>query len=181
VHTIPPVFVDSISLEAGKHLVVPVKVPQGELLVKMQGTQRQNNTECIVRNPADGQILNVQPVNQAVKYITGNYNVEILTIPRMIFDNWEIVASKTSTIEIPQPGLVTFEGSSNAYGAVYRKVNNQLEMIYQLNSEVESQTIAIQPGNYIVIARPKNARESAYTFEKEFTVTVAGALKVSMF
>jgi Ca-activated chloride channel family protein len=181
VHTIPPVFVDNISLEAGKHLVVPVKVPQGELLVKMQGTQKLTTLDCIVRNPTDGKILNVQPVNQAVKYIAGKYNVELLTIPRLIFDSWEILPSRTSTIEIPQPGLVTFEGSSNAFGAVYRKVNNQLEMIYQLNMDVTTQTIAMQPGNYWVIARPKNARESVYTFEKEFTVTLGGALKVSMF
>lgn len=181
VHTIPPTIVDSISLVAGQHTIIPVSVPQGTLLVKMQGNQKYPNLQSLVRLPGQIQSLNIQEINQPTKYIAGKYDIEILTVPRLFFDNYNITPDKTTTIEIPQPGLVTFEGSANAYGAIYRTNEKELEMIYQLDASQIVQTIAIQPGNYSVIARPKNAREAVYTFEKTFTVTVGGTIKVVLF
>jgi len=181
IHTIPNVTINNVSLEPGQHNTVSVKAPQGKLFIKTKNTDIYKDLDIIVKQKDSCNILNIQKVNTEEKYITGNYSIEVLTLPRLKFDNIKIKQSKTSVIQIPEPGLITFEGSAKAYGAIYKIVNNRLTWVCNLKSNTRIQTIPLLPGNYRVISRPINAKESVFTSNIKFTVVSRSAEKVVLF
>ena len=182
VHTLPPVEKDSIEIIPGKHTIIAVDAPQGDLMVKIQDTPNNyKDLQFIVRQKDSSKTLNVQTVNQTEKYIIGVYSLELLTIPRLLLDDVQVSQSKTTTVQIPKPGLITFTSSAPGYGALYQMKGKDLVWIYNLNSNTVSQTIAMQPGTYKVISRAKNAKESAFTTQQIFTVTSGGAEKIVLF
>ncbi len=181
VHTIPSITKGNIVFKPGEHSTVAINAPQGKLLVKTQKSTYHKDLKFVVKKPESHETLNMQVVNVAEKYITGNYEVEIYTIPRILIKDVVIKQSETTTIKIPKPGLVTFVGSAPGYGAIYKEEGNELIWIQNINSSVSNQTLAIQPGKYRVITRPKNAKESVFTSNKKFEVVSGRADKIILY
>ncbi len=181
VHTIPAVEIDNIQLNAGEHNTVDVETPQGSILVKTNDRYYNKPLQFLVQDRKTGKILNVQDFNIECKYLIGTYKVQVLTLPIMVFDDLKVKQSETTTIQIPEPGLVTFIGSANAVGAIYMKKGKELVRIKNLKSDNNIQTFAILPGTYTVISRPINAIECAFTSQKTFKVVSGEAIKVDMF
>lgn len=181
VHTLPEVWKDSVVINPGEHNTINIRTPQGKLIVKTPNHIYNKDLEFIVKQKDSINIINVQPVNFEEKYIVGNYSIEVLTIPRLKIDNVIINQSKTTKIQIPEPGLVTFSGASNAYGAIYKKDGNKLVWIYNLRTDTRIQTIKMLPGTYQVISRPKNAKESVFTSYITFKVKSRIADKIILF
>lgn len=181
VHTIPPVQADQVVINPGEHTTVSINAPQGKILIKTQNSLYHKDLKTIVQQVGDKQILNVQLANVEEKYLIGDYHVEILTTPRTVIDHVQVKQSETFMVQIPNPGLITFTSTAYGYGAIYQEVGNELIWVMNLNSDVRSQTIAIQPGKYRVIARPKNAIESAFTTRIPFEVVSGEANKITLF
>jgi Ca-activated chloride channel family protein len=181
VHTIPPVSIDSVQIIPGEHNTISIKTPQGSLLVKSKKSPYFSNLQFLVRQQGNHQILNLQSVDVSTKYLIGTYEIELLTIPRLIINPVEIAQSKTTTIQIPQAGLVTFTCSAPGYGDLYKEDGDALVWIHSLNSDVTQQTLVMLPGSYRVISRSKNAKESAFTSSILFQVVPGEAQKVNLF
>lgn len=181
VHTLPPTELDNVQLNAGQHNKVEIKTPQGNLMVMARNEYYKKHLQFIVRDKKNKNTLNVQNVNENCKYIVGTYNLEILSLPRMIFKDLEIKQSQTTRLEIPPPGLVTFIASANAVGAIYKQQGDELIWVSNLNSATFSQTFVMLPGVYQVIARPINAIESVFTTQKTFKIKANEAQKIILF
>ena len=117
VNTIPPVIKNNIALLIGKHNVLSIRAPQGNLVVTQDG-RRDNNLQALVREKGKSELIHTQRSNETVRYLTGNYEVETLTLPRRVF-NIEIQPNKTETILLPAPGIVNFNTISTGYGSLY--------------------------------------------------------------
>lgn len=171
VHTIPPIEKKGIELTPGKHNTIGVDVPQGYMNLKMSGNaDYTKNISCIIRKNGEMQTLHVQHFNTTEKFLIGKYDLEILTLPRIKLDKVDVGQSKTTFIEIPQPGIVTISKPSEGPGSLYLEENNKLVWVCNLNSTLVQETINLQPGKYRVEYRPKNAKESIYTIEKRFKI-----------
>lgn len=181
VHTLPQVIKDSIDIFAGEHNEIEIPAAQGSILVKTQNSTYYKELQFLVKNPENGTILNVQSVDVPTKYLIGYYDVEILTIPRIIIEKFEVSQNRISTVQIPNPGMVTIVNNAACYGAIYKEEGNNLTLIYNLNQELLQQTVLMQPGSYRVISRPKNARESVFTSNIFFIVTSGSAQKINQF
>ncbi|NVO20348.1 MAG: VWA domain-containing protein [Bacteroidetes bacterium] len=172
VHTIPPVSLDSLTLSPGKHTIVGINAPQGYLQLKMAGSSvASKGLQCLIHPAGKKDILNLQLFGQTEKYITGHYDLQVLSLPRLFIPNVEIKQSTTATIEIPEPGIAVIRKYFNGYGSLYLEDKNKLTWIYNLDENQIQETLFLQPGNYRVIFRPKTARHSIYTIENKFTVT----------
>lgn len=179
--TIPPRSVDSAEITPGKHTIIGISCPQGELEFKMLGagpeTERLNT---IVREKDKHQTLNVQSFTEKTKYITGVYDLEILTLPRTYINDVEIKQSHTTTIEIPQPGVATFSKQTYGYGSVYVVQKNELILVATLDEKKERQTLVLQPGEYVAVFRPKAARQSVFTIKQDFRVISGASVAVRL-
>lgn len=171
VHTIPPVQRDSIKLTAGKHNIISIDAPQGDLLLELGARSDYKQLLAIVRKAKSPNTLHVQLFNAKERYITGKYDLEILCLPRIIVKDVEVSQSKTTTVKIDQPGIATFVANTAGYGSLYIEDTHKLTWFYNLDNNLSKETVILQPGNYKVIYRSKSTHESIYTIEKSFKVT----------
>jgi Ca-activated chloride channel homolog len=182
VHTIPKIEKDSIILYPGKHNIIAVDAPQGKLSFKMgayKGIQYQAN--CVVKLPGSTQILNVQEVNSTEKYLVGNYDIEVLTLPRYKINNVAITQGATKTIEIPRTGSLQLVSKTPGFGSIFVEENNKLTWIYDLNENNPAEFLQLLPGNYKILFRPKNKKETIYTIERPFKIISDGSVTINLF
>lgn len=178
VHTIPPVEKTGIELIPGKHNIIAVDAPQGYINLKMNGNV---SPACIIRKRNETATLHVQQFNTTEKYLVGKYDLEILTLPRIKLDKVDVGQSKTTTVEIPQSGSVTIGKPSEGPGSLYVEENNKMVWVCNLNSNLTTETLLLQPGRYRVEFRPKNAKESIYTIERKFKVDSGISTQVKLY
>jgi len=182
VNTLPPIRLDSISLVPGAHVTVSVSAPQGYLNLKIGANERiVKNLQAIVKQQGKSQTLNVQSFGESKKYLCGTYDLEILTLPRLYISDVRINQSKTTTIDIPLPGIVVIRKSVNGFGSLYLEKNNSLQWIYDLRENVLQETLVLQPGNYKVVFRSRNAERALYTIDNSFTILPGGTSNVNLF
>lgn len=181
VHTIPPMVKDSIVFIPGKHNIVSVDAPQGNLLLKMRGLNEYKSLKIIVRKKGEMKTLNIQEFNKSPKYIVGKYDLEILTLPRIYVKDVVISQSHTTTVEISQPGIVSVLMSGTGYGSLYLEEDNKLKWIYNLKENQNMQSVTLQPGGYRIIYRAGNSKESIYTIERPFTIEPGGSVSVKLY
>ncbi len=182
VHTIPPVFKDSVKLTPGKHNIVGIDAPQGYLTFKAAGNSSIKYLPCIIRKSGNQETINVQQFDQTEKYLTGLYDAEILCLPRIRVTDVDIQQSHTTTVEIPLPGIAVIQKSTNGYGSIYLEQNGNLEWLYNLRDTPQQQeTLYLQPGSYRVIFRSKYQNKSSYTTEKTFRVEQGETVNIKLF
>ena len=180
IHTIPPVTVDSIKLDIGTHNIIKASVPQGYLNVKTSRAKVYDNIVFTVRKQGELKTLSNQKVNDTGKYLTGKYELEIPVIPGLIISDVNIQQSLTTIIDIPAPGTVTFTGSARGYGSLYIIEPNKQTHIYNLSPTLRQQTIFMQPGNYSLIFRSANTKESINTIRKDFSVESGKSITIEL-
>jgi Ca-activated chloride channel family protein len=180
VHTVPAVYIDSVTVTPGKHTIVGVNAPQGDLFLKFEGLNDYRNLKSIVRKAGEMNTLVVQDFNTTNRYLTGKYDLEILTLPRLYIPNVDISQSKTTTVQVPNPGIASFTSTGPGYGSVYSEEGNTLKWVCNLNSDLNRESLVLLPGKYRAVYRAKNARESKYTVEKTFRVTSGSSVIVNL-
>lgn len=180
VHTIPPVVKKDIKLVAGKHTVIDLDAPQGNLELKMNGYNEYKDLKAIVRKENEVEVLVVQDFSDLQKYITGKYDLEILTLPRTNIKGVNIVQSRTTTVEIPQAGLLSIGISSKGYGSIFQLKGEEMVWVCNISSTSTRESIVLQPGNYRLVFRPINSRLSIYTKEESFEIQSGQSTQVKL-
>jgi Ca-activated chloride channel family protein len=180
VHTIPPVYVDSITLIPGKHTQIGASTPQGSLELKIPQSKGYKNVQAIVRRAGEVRTLNVQDFNTEQKYLIGFYDLEILTLPRYIERNVEINQSTKTRIAVPPPGIVSISASSSGYGSIFVERNNKLEWVIDLNPNQNRQSFALQPGDYRVVYRAKSSKQTVYSKSERFSISSGSSTIVKL-
>lgn len=130
-----------------------------------------NNISCIVKPQGKETILHVQEFGTAQKYLSGTYDLEILTLPRIVQKGVHIKASASTTIAVPPPGMVTIQTGVSGFGAVFVQREDGYEWVVDLSESSERQVFQLQPGQYKVVFRSKFAQETGYSKNKEFRVS----------
>jgi len=181
-HTIPPTESKNAALTQGKHNIIPIDAPQGYIeLRRPVGVYNFNErVKCIVRKAnSDMKTLHVQNINTIEKYITGAYDIEVLTLPRTYLNGVKVVQTQIKLLEIPNAGMLTVRALDNGDGCIMKE-NKKLEWVCNLNTST-SQTYYLQPGNYRIEWRAKNLKGSIYTIEKRFTILSDLETKVELY
>lgn len=180
VNTVPAMIKKNVAITIGKHNVITIPAPQGNLMIQQEG-RRDNNLQSIIREKGNAEIINTQQSNVAFRYLTGTYEVETLTLPRRTFEA-DIQPNKTKSILLPAPGVVNFNTIATGYGSLYEiKEDGAQEWICNLN-ELKSQfTLNLLPGQYKIVFRVKQTSGSKYTGFKKFTLQSGKTLTVNVF
>lgn len=181
VHTIPQVVKDNIIVSAGKHTIIGLDAPQGELLVKIEGLTNYEALKLIVKQPNSDKILHVQNANVKEKYLVGKYDLEVLTLPRMQFKEVAIDQSMLTTIQIPQPGKLNLTLQMQAYYMdLYQMIRGEQVWVHKIPVDVQRHTITLQPGDYKMIYRAKGATRSNNTFTRDIKIISGQANNITI-
>jgi len=164
VHSIPAVRKEGIELVPGTHNIIAAETPQGTLEIRLEGaTINFSSLSCIVRPAGENKILFVQDANTSQHFLTGNYDLEILTLPRTLMQNVRIEEAKTNTIKIPKAGTLLATPSEAGVASVFQEKENHLVKVYDFYSIKQQKTVNLQPGNYIVVFRPDKFKQAERT------------------
>lgn len=180
VHTLPPIRKDDIELVAGKHNIIALDAAQGDLELKMTGYNEYENLKVIVRQDGKTETMLIQDFDQKQRYLVGKYDLEILTLPRTFVEDVNIAQSRTTTVEVPQAGVVSIGSASKGYGSVFMEDGDKLVWVCNLSPMSTRSAITMQPGKYRVIFRPINAKQSIYTKEKSFIIQSGQSTQVKL-
>ncbi|MFM7662221.1 MAG: vWA domain-containing protein, partial [Bacteroidota bacterium] len=119
VNTIPLVTINNIAIQKYTHNTIKVDCPQG--FIKVQCPSCLNGLNDITVRVMQQNVsttLNVQNLNSTVKYIVGNYNIEVLTLPRTT-QKADVQQSKTELITIKAPGTFNYTFASEYIAQVF--------------------------------------------------------------
>ncbi len=178
-HTTPTVTNDSVPIEAGQHNIIPLKTPQGELKVKYKGGAKDlQGIDVLVRQDQKQEILQVQKMNQKRSYLVGDYELEVLTLPRLEISDVHISQNHTTKVEVPVPGSLLLQYSSPGHGAIFHKKNGKREKVVDLKKDREQEEIDLLPGKYTVIFRYGPSKKTFYSKTKSFTIESSRTTKL---
>jgi Ca-activated chloride channel family protein len=180
VHTIPKVEKLGVALNPGKHNIIPIPTPQGDLQIVMDGYTSYPKLACLVKLAKSPEIIHVMDANKAEKLIVGKYDLELLTLPRLKIPNVEIKQNETTKVYIDQPGKISIYTQVPVLGSIYQMVNGKLEWIVNLDPSQRNQVIVMQPGQYTLSYRRKSARVTYYTNDQIFIIKSGTSISLNL-
>lgn len=182
VNTTPIVVERSVTIKPGRHNVIKVKAPQGILYLRQDGPSPYGQLQTIVRQNGETRTLNMQPFGERHKYLSGTYDLEILTTPRIYLKDVEVKQGQTKTVTIPIPGQLAISSQMQGYGSVY-SIDEQGEQRWLLNIPENNSkvTIPLQPGKYKLVYRMKTAQSSKFTDVQDFEIRSGATTNLRIF
>ena len=183
VNTLPPVVQQGVQLEGGTHNTISIKAPEGILELEQKNHKEYNGgVRAIVRRPQQLQSLHMQRMGTAEKYLAGTYDVEVLTLPRVYFNNVQIEGNKTLKLSLPAPGILNIRSDVPSWKDLYQLKDGEVQaLILHLDDKNSINSLALQPGTYRLVYRAKNAKGSKFTQFKDFTITSGKTLNLNLF
>ena len=180
-NTIPPVTKSNVLLKGGQHNIVSLKTPQGSLQLSQRDYSEYGGpVQVLVRESKHSGIIHVQRVSETVKYLSGAYDLEILTLPR-IHKTVSIKPSQLTRLEIPAPGVLNINTNVPGYGTLF-SLNTDGTQTWLLNfSGKTRETMGIQPGNYKLVFRAENAKGSKFTEIFSFDIQSGSTKNINLF
>jgi Ca-activated chloride channel family protein len=170
VNTIPLLEKKNISIQKNTHNTIVVDAPQGYIKVRFINATKPYQIDARIMLKGNPTTLNVQKMNVSDKYITGKYDVEILTLPRT-YTSVDVTQSSTSYIDIPAPGTLNCKSINTVIAQVFvLRDGGVIEWVCNLDEVSKSTLTQLQPGSYRVVYRQKNMRSSMYTLQKDFRI-----------
>lgn len=183
INTLPPVLRRDLKIKPGEHNTISVKVPRGELLVNLKGhTEYDKGVKTVIRKAGSSEVVNIVDVQYKEKYLVGNYDIEILTLPPVRIANTVVSPDELTTISVSSPGVLNINASVRGIGSIYEITEKGIQQwVYNLPEDRTKHTLAIQPGNYQVVFRANNALGSKYTEVKKFKITSGSTVNLKLF
>lgn len=170
-HTLPPSTKENVTIEPGQHNVIALVAGQGDLDLRTgSGVMSDNEVQCLVRRKGDPATLNVQRMNTVDRYRTGVYDLEVLTLPRLLIPDVAIKQSTVTPVRVPQSGVLNVNAPAPSYGAVFVKEGPELKWVVDLDPLVARNQFRLLPGDYKVILRSVNADRTLFSIDRDVTI-----------
>ncbi|WP_291727448.1 vWA domain-containing protein [Bernardetia sp.] len=183
VYTTPPVLKKNVEIIGGRHNVIKVATPQGQLNIVQNGSlDYSTGHSAIVQKQGNHEILVNQQVNEPHNYLIGNYRVEVLTRPTTVFENVRVNQGKTTTLNVKRPGVVTILNKLSGYGSIYVvKSDGSEDWVMNLPEKgIPRTNFALQPGRYRFVFRSSEANDSSYSKSVFFNLSEGGAFTLDI-
>ncbi|MDQ3535162.1 MAG: VWA domain-containing protein [Bacteroidota bacterium] len=183
VNTIPPVYKKNDELEGGIHNNIKIKSPQGFLVLKQKGhTEYKEGVKVLVKKSSSSETINIQTIPHQEKYLVGRYDLEVLTLPRTYFKDVVINHKEVNVLHIPSPGILNISSGVPGFGNIYTvdKEGSQ-KWVCSMNDTKNQETFTIQPGDYKIVFRAKNAFGSKFTEIKNFTIHSGSTTSIKLY
>jgi len=170
VNTIPIVELKGVTLKKNTHNTVQVDCPQGDIRVYFSNATINYNIDTRIMKTKDTKTLNTQEMGEKDRYIVGTYDLEILTLPR-IYKTISVTQDGIAQIDILAPGKFTFSGSKQIAAQIFLvKENGEYEWVSNLDSNSNSGSLLLQPGDYALVYRQKHLKSTSFTTTRLFKI-----------
>lgn len=180
VNTTPKVIKKNVRFPKKGLNVVKINTPQGSLQFNQGSHQQYKQLLGIVKKAGSNEILHHFMIGEVVPLIVGEYDIEIMTIPR-IKKRVKIQQSRLNKIQLKTPGILNITDSFKGFGSIYKiNPNGNEEWVLNLPKKSVNLSTAMQPGNFKVVVRSANAEGVIYTITKKFTINPGASTRVRL-
>mgnify|MGYP001246356871 CR=1 FL=1 len=181
VHSLPPVQKDDIRLNPGKHNIIGVDLPMGSLRLGWSKIELQSNVQCLVRQHGVDSTLHIQDLNTSMRYLTGKYDLEFLTVPRRIYEGVELKQSKTTDVKLPNQGKLRIVSAEPGLASIYEKNKlGRYEKVYDFYLMEKRELLEILPGKYMIVYKPKSSYDCEMTVKRYINVGSNAMVSVNL-
>jgi Ca-activated chloride channel family protein len=171
-HTYPVIRKENIELVPGKHNIIALDVPAGDLKVEcVAASIANNNAQVIVRTKGEGgkSILNVQDLNEEEKYIAATYRLEVLTNPEIYIDTIIAPFGITQPV-LPNYGTLSVMANDKLLASIYQQKNGLFKMVDRFEIDNKTDNRKLQPGEYTLVYKSKAVYDSEKTKTQKFII-----------
>mgnify|MGYP005838596945 CR=1 FL=1 len=180
-HTIPEVRKDSVLIYEAEHNTIALDAPVGTLDLQIDSKDPISGLQSLVRQQGKHQTLNVQAFDQQEVYLTGYYQLEVLSLPRLIIDSVLISQNHITEVEIPGPGILVVKKPGLGYGSIYKETNDGLEWVYRLRNEINHiESMYLLPGDYRIVYRNKFSNNTNSSISKKFKIKTGSTFTLNL-
>jgi Ca-activated chloride channel family protein len=136
--------------------------------------------QALIRKSGSPVVINVHRVGESIKYLTGTYDVEVLTLPP-VHRRIEISHNQVTPVEIPAPGLVNINTNVPGHGSIF-ELNSDGTQSWLLNLNRDTRkAMGMQPGQYKLVFRAENAKGSKFTEIYDFEIKSGATKNINLF
>ena len=178
-HTVPNITKENVTILPGKHNIIALDAGQGDLIVKVTGSLG-SEIPVILRKKGNLETAHVMQTNAKERILTDMYDLEILTLPRTEISDVEVSQDKTTTVTIPEPGMLNLDLASPGYGSIAKLEGSDLRWVVNIDDSNLRQQIKLQPGKYKLTYRSKNSKQVIYTIERAFSVSSGSSTNLKL-
>lgn len=181
VHTLPERGMEKVSLAPGRHNIITVpNMSQGVLEPKLPSTRRSDYGEISVDLFESGECSSFysMKLGNSLRLLTGIYDLVFHTTPLTVVKDVEITENSITDVIIAAPGALMLQSPVAGYGSIVN--TNTLEHVVQFQNGNPSGRYTLQPGNYTLIFRARQAQSSNYSITKNFTITTGQTLNLNL-
>jgi Ca-activated chloride channel family protein len=163
--------------------VVRIQSPQGTLSLRQKNhTDYAKGVKSLIRPSGKPGVVNVHDMATDEKYLVGTYDLEVLTLPKTYLREVAIKQSETTTLELPAPGILHIDLITQGYGSIYKvSPDGSQEWVIDLEQDKTRIMLTMQPGNYKIAFRAKDAFGSKFTEVTPFNITSGRTVNVKLF
>lgn len=169
--TIPPTSTDSVKLIPGRHTHIGIDAPQGYLLIRSMNGSEYQNEKILVKKSGDPKTINVQMMGSSEKYIVGKYDLEIPVHPLIYLKDVEIRQSYTTTVDIPEPGMLHIISRKPGYGSLFLLTSEgKQEWVLNIRQGMSIQDYYLQAGIYRLVFRQGDLKDTMFSQIRDFVI-----------
>ncbi|UYZ63750.1 vWA domain-containing protein [Hymenobacter weizhouensis] len=184
INTVPPVRQPNLLIRPGKANVLIYKTPQGTLWLKPPTATASpyGTVQAVIRQTGQDKTLLALPFGARQKLLAGNYEVELLTLPRQL-RRITVKQGQETALTYEPPGVLNIVTDLKGYGSVYRLGQDESQTwVYNLPHGGSSKiNQPLQPGTYRLVFRTTSATGSQFTDVRTFTIRPSQTTSVSIF
>lgn len=157
---------------------------QGSLAVQMTSKRtpfQVPDYTVLVHQHDSATILASQPLGTTVSYLSGLYDIDVLTTPVTHLSRVSVRDGTHTGLQIPQPGqLALSKPKVPTMGSVYLIKNGSMQWVCDLDPEALDERIILMPGSYQVVLRPTEDTDYESARSARFTITSAQQTAVNL-
>jgi len=159
--TTPPTVLKRRQFKPGRVNRLNIGVEQGSLRLRTDG-QRTNyqvpQYPVLVYRHGSNALTGRQLMGESRDYLTGNYDIEVLSFPTLRLENVAIVASSATDLTIPTPGVANISKPKViSSGAVFELKDGVLAFVCNLDPNKVNERILLMPGEYQLVVKPQSS------------------------
>ncbi|MBK7297481.1 MAG: hypothetical protein IPI91_12995 [Flavobacteriales bacterium] len=153
------------------HNIIAVDAGLGTLQLNLgSGPPDAQTIPCIIRRKDELSTLHVQSLGTSQRLRTGFYDLEVLTLPRLLITDVKVQQGKTTEIAVPRPGTLNILPSASGPGAIFVKRGDELEWVADMDPLSVRSQYRLLPGNYQVLYRSGKAQRTELSITKDVTI-----------
>ncbi|MCA8829832.1 vWA domain-containing protein [Hymenobacter pini] len=183
INTVPPVRQQNLPIRPGRANVLSYKTPQGTLWLQNPAASPNpyGTVQAVVRAQGNPATVVALPFGARQKLLAGNYEVELLTLPRQL-RRITVKQGQETTVTYEAPGILNIVSDLKGYGSIYRLgQDEQQTWVHNLPETSSKVNLPMQPGIYRLVFRTKTATGSRFTDVRTFTIRPGQTTSVSIF